>query len=241
MHQHLKIAVCDDTKSDLEHLLEVLRQCSIPSDCDVFESGEEFLTNYKSQYYDLLLTDIYMDNMNGIEMVTKLREIDTEIPVAFVTTSTDFALESYRLSALKYIEKPFKKNDLEEMLELALMKKNNVPSLILQKNRQDEKIPFNRITYLEQQGHHLFIHVYNNESVDICEKLSEVIPHFPETGYFSPHKSYLVNLDYVKYVDTDLKCFVMNDDSNIPIRRESIGSAKKALADHLFQKARRDF
>ena len=60
----------------------------------------------------------------------------------------------------------------------------------------------------------------------------------PAELFFLPHKSYAVNLSYVTRIDTSLKCFVMTDDTNIPIKRELSGKAKKALERYYFDHTR---
>ena len=239
MKEALRIAICEDTKEDEKLLLKILEKSCIPTTCTVFRSGEELLNSYQSDNFDLILTDIYMDGITGIEAITKIREIDENIPVAFVTTSTDYALESYRLSALKYIEKPYTEKEIDMILRLAQLEKDNAPSLMIRKNRQEEHIPFSQILYLEQHAHLLNIYLKNGSSIEIYEKLSSYLPQLTEQGFFSSHKSFSVNLSFVNYIDTELKCFVMQNGKNIPIRRESMGKAKKALENFLFSRTRR--
>lgn len=234
----LRIAICDDMEDDAEKLSAMLKECKTPAVCEIFSSGEALLEAYRPQKYDLLLTDIYMGGMSGVDAVAKIREIDEDIPVAFITTSTEFTLQSYRLSALKYIEKPVQLRDLEDILNLAMLKRDNAPHLLLHKNGREYAIPFYQILYLEQQNHLLHIYLKNGSSEQFYEKLSAVLPQLEEQGFFSPHKSFAVNLAFVRDIDTDYRCFIMVNDKNIPIRRESMGKAKKALEAYLFRKTR---
>lgn len=234
----LKIAICEDTHSEEEKLLAILNKSDIKASCTVFTSGEALLKAYEPQAFDLLLMDIYMGGITGVETVSKIREIDEDIPVAFITTSTDHTLESYRLSALKYIEKPFKQKDVEEILTLAQLKKSNVPALIIKRNGIAEKIPFSQILYLEQQTHQVNVYLKNKDTVKIYEKLSVLLPQLEEQNFFSPHKSFSVNISFVRFIDMELKCFVMQNNKNVPIRRESMAKAKKALENFLFNKTR---
>lgn len=236
--ESLYIAVCDDSEADAQKLSAIIEECKIPAVCEIFYSAEALLEAYEPQKYDLLLSDIYMEGLNGVDAVTRIREIDEDIPVAFITTSTDFALQSYRLSALKYIEKPVQKKDIEEILNLARMKRESAPRLPVHKNGQEFLIPYRRILYLEQQNHLLNIHLKDGEVIQIYEKLSSLLPLLETQDFFSPHKSFAVNLAYVREIDTDYRCFIMADEKNIPIRRESMGKAKKALEDFLFARTR---
>ena len=239
MLEPLNIALCEDTKSEAEKILEILKTCTIPNQCTFFQSGEELLKIYEPQKFDLLLMDIFMDGISGIDTVEKIREIDEYIPVAFITTSTDFTLESYRLSALRYIVKPFKQKDIEGILYLAKIEKDNIPCLIIHKNGNEEKIRFSNIIYIEAQSHNLMIHLKSGEIIKIYKKLSDIIPQLNEDMFFIPHKSFAVNIDEVQCINDELRCFLMSNDKNVPIRREVMSKAKKAFENKLFYNTRR--
>lgn len=239
MKDILRIAVCEDEKQESDRLLALLGESDIKNTCSVFESGEKLLGVFESGKFDLILMDIYMKgSITGIETVRKIREIDREIPVAFVTTSRDYALESYRLSAMKYIEKPCDKESIEDMLSFALLKKGDVPSLIVQKSGEQKKIPFSRILYIEQQIHKLLISIKDDKVFEVYGKLSDIEKQLPENLFFVPHKSFAVNISFVRYINTDLKCFVMENNVNIPIKRELLSKSKKALEDYLYDRTR---
>ena len=241
MQEPLKIAVCEDTSADRSRLVQILQTAAIPTQCTVFADGEALLEAFRPQAFDLLLADIFLGEgkMTGIETVSRLRDLGSDIPVAFITTSTDYTLESYRLSALKYIEKPFKPEDLNDILTLALLKKNSAPALVVQKNGRDERIPFSQIVYLEQQKHRLHIHQTDGTVLQVYERLTPLLSLLPPQDFFCPHKSFAANLAHVCSIDAELKCFVMDDGDNVPIRRESMGQAKKALENYLFGWTRR--
>ena len=235
MSDVLKIAVCEDETVQRNRLLALIDESSIKNTYNTFENGEKLLKVFEQGKYDLILMDIYMDSeLSGIETVKLIRQKDEDIPVAFVTASKDHALESYRLSAIKYIEKPYSK----DTLRLALLKKQDIPSLLIQKNGSLQKIPFADIIYIEQQVHKIFICLNNTEDVYIYGKLSDLNEQFPEEQFFIPHKSFVVNLSFVRYIDTELKCFAMGNHTNVPIRRELLTKAKNTLENYLFDRTR---
>ena len=239
MSDVLKIAVCEDETAQRNRLLALLDESSIKNIYSDFENGEKLLNVFEQGKYDLILMDIYMDSeLTGVEVIRLIREKDKNIPVAFVTTSKEHTLESYRLSAIKYIEKPYSKESIEDTLYLALLKKQDVPSLLVQKNGSLQKIPFADIIYIEQQVHKIFICINNNEDVYIYGKLSDLNEQLPEEQFFIPHKSFVVNLSFVRYIDTELKCFAMVNHANVPILRELLTKAKNTLENYLFNRTR---
>ena len=234
MAEPLYIAICEDDPADREKLVRLLEGCAIPSVPTLFSSGEALLDAYRPQQFDLLLSDIYLGGITGVETVTRLRTLDRDLPVAFVTTSTDHALEGYRLSVLKYIEKPFRQQDLEEILALARMKRDSAPVLTIRPSGQEETIRLSRITYLEQQLHHVRIHLTDGSVLELRERLSALWPQLEGSDFFRSHKSFCVNLSAVQSIDGTLRCFVLQNGEKVPIRRESLSQARQALKDHLF-------
>ena len=172
----LRIAVCEDSAIEQKRLIFLINGCGIPAVVSAFDSGEALLADFGRGKYDLIFMDIYMEGMTGIDAVTAIRKIDSHVPVAFATTSTEFALESYRLDALKYIEKPVQKKAVMELLELARFKKEQIPSLLLQISGKDVSIPFDQITYAEQMGHAVVFHLHESwmtmKTVLICSPFS---------------------------------------------------------------------
>lgn len=237
--EDLQIAVCEDLLEEQQRLLTQIQKSGIPASCTTFESGEAFLQDYRIGKYDLIFMDIYMVGITGIETVTAIREIDEAVPIAFVTTSTDHTLESYRLEALKYIEKPVKEKAVVELLRMAQLKKENTPRLILKIGGKDCSVAFERILYAEQKAHSLCLFLTGGEVLQVNEKLENVENQFLSQPFFRCHKSYLVNLSYVKALDSELMVFAMKEGKNVHIRRESMGKARKAFEAYLFEKARR--
>ncbi len=233
------IAICDDSNTEQNHLLSCINQSSTPTRCSFFSSGEEFLSSYHPGDYDLILMDIYMKELTGIDTITKIREIDQQVSVAFTTTSLDHSLESYRLSALKYIEKPVNFAAIEELLLLVQLKKKNQPSLQIKVNRNLETIYLNDIIFLEQKAWQSLIHLRGGKTITTNGKISELWSKLNSSSFLSCHKSYIVNLNYVANLDTELYLFTMTEGENVYIRRESLREVKKAYENYIFDKTRR--
>ncbi len=234
----LRVAICEDMQQECQHLLTLVQNSPIPTSCTVFASGEQLLNSFVPHSFDIVLMDIYMEGINGIDTVKKLREIQPDIPVAFTTSSIDYALESCRLSALRYMEKPVKQKDVDEVLELVQLKKDNQPCFVLSINGTTHKVPFGDIVYLEQQGHHVFVWLWNGEILQAYDKLSSFLPQFQGQLFFQPHKSFLVNLAFVRQINPELHTFVLKNKANIPITRPNTNKAKKAYEEFLFRRTR---
>jgi DNA-binding LytR/AlgR family response regulator len=189
--------------------------------------------------YDLIFLDIYMGNIQqGVNVAAEIREMDTTVTLAFTTTSIAHTLESYRLKAVGYLEKPVKPADVREMLDLALTKREIAPSVSLLIEGVYRDISLNSILYFEQQNHAVIVNTLSGK-LRTCQtvKLKQIEAMLPNT-FLHCHHSYIVNLKHVKRIDNELKTFTMQNGDNVYIRQQSMKNAAEAYKDYLFANAR---
>ena len=237
----LQAAVCEDVPADAALLVKMVEESGIPTDVRVFESGEALLESFKPGMYDVIFMDIYMGGMRGVDAASVIREIDPAVVIAFSTTSLDHTLESYRLKAFRYIEKPTRADTVKETLEYARLKRKAAPFITLKvSGGRKENIPLDSILYIESRGHVVEVHTFSgmtatSQSVSLDDMEQLLPPRFLRT-----HKSYLVNLDHVVKADRDMNVFVMKNGHRPHIRRGMFGKCEEALKLRLIEIARRD-
>lgn len=236
----LRLAICDDLPEEREALLTLLEQAPIATVCAQFASSEELLEAFRPGGFDLLLMDIYMDGMTGVEAVREIREMDESIPIAFATTSTEHTLESYRLSVLKYLEKPVRQKDINDLLHLVKLQRDSVPRLTVRQGGETQRLPLSELFCLEQKGHHVMISRKDGSIVQLYGKLSDLLPQLEEQPFFCPHKSYCVNLAFVRGINEEYQCYDMADGKKVPISRPNRSKAKRAWEDFLFVRTREE-
>lgn len=114
----MKIAVVDDDRSAFELLKTQISQLLTDrTDIVWFSSGEEFLRCADSRNFDLIILDIFMDRLTGMEVAKEIRKNDGEICIVFCTSSNDFASESYEVGASYYLRKPWDPARLKAMFD----------------------------------------------------------------------------------------------------------------------------
>ena len=240
--EQLRIAVCEDDRADRERLCALIDAGGVPASVAVFETGEDFLSAYQPDRFDLIFMDIYLDGMDGVEVVRRVRELGGDVPVAFTTASKDFALESYRLDVKKYIEKddPAAQRMVSEMLSLARDRRTERDrDVILFGRRNPLCVPAARLRYVEQQEHNLIFCLTGGETMKRKGRLDELAPLLADRPFFRCHKSYLVNLSFVQGIDREQMVFQMREGGSAYIRRELFYKARSAWENWLFSAARR--
>ena len=234
----LHIALCEDTQSDRELLERQLAESGFAVEYESFSSGEELLLAFLPGKYDVIFLDIYMDGIKGVEAAAKIRKADRTVTLVFTTTSTEHTLESYRLKAASYLEKPVKSEDVREVLELAQAKRDSAAYLTLLIEGVNRKLPLESILYFEQVNHAVYVHTHTEVlRTSQTVKLKAIEPLLSDC-FFRCHHSYIANLRYVCGVDQELKVFEMQNGDKVYIRHPSLGKSVKAYEEYLFRRAR---
>ncbi len=238
--EQLNIAICEDEHADVRYLCGLITANGIPAAISIYEKGEDFLAACRLNRFDLVFMDIYLDGLDGVEAVRQIREMDKSVPIAFITSSKDFALDGYRLNVAKYIEKPASQTDADEMISLALSKKTaREKEVFVWGRREPIEIPVSQLRYVEQQGHSLLFYLSGGNVWKRKGKMDDLEPLLATYPFFRCHKSYLVNLAFIQGIDREHMVFQMREGGNAYIRRETFYRARGAWENWLFSAARR--
>ena len=235
----IRIALCEDTEEDAERLLRCIDESGFSTKCRHFLTCEALAAEFVPGQYDLIFLDIYVDGVQqGVDVATQIRDVDAMVTLVFTTYSTEHTLESYRLKAIAYMEKPVRPDYVKEILAHVEAKRKDAPSVRLLIDGKRRKIPLESILYFEQREHVVFVNTLSgvlrtSQSVS----LRDIEPLLPDSFYRS-HQSYIANLRYVKELDQDLRIFRMQNGDVVYIRRPSIGQATKIYERWLFAAAR---
>lgn len=216
-------AICDDDKRERENIGEIVRRKMKKRgehlELDHFECGEAFVEKYERGRggYDLIFMDIYMDQLNGLEAIRQIRNHDRKAVVIFMTSSPDFAVESYSVHAFGYLLKPIEQNKVEEVMDRYMEEchPRTRQSLLVINGSAGRRIAYDDILYIESRRMSLRIVCNGGIEYSIRKKLDDVQAELPETRFLRCNQSYIVNMDRIKDVDTE---FTVENGDRIPIK-----------------------
>ncbi len=216
-----KIAILEDNPADAEyvstlavrwgeeagHTLSILR----------FPSAEAFLFQYEDEKSaDILLLDIEMGQMNGMELARKVRQGNDMVQMVFITGYPDFAAEGYEVSALHYLMKPVSPEKLWAVLDKAaanLAREEKYLSVTY--DRKTDYVPLSRILYIEAQKQYVLIYTLE-ETYRMKKSLAKTAEELDEY-FLQVHRSFCVNLRHVAQIKTG--GVVLKTGEEIPISR----------------------
>lgn len=217
----LKIAVCDDNKADQDYVISSLRRWAEETnriiEIHTFLSAEQFLFQYEEEKdFHILVLDIEMQRMNGVELAKKLRLDNRQLQILFVTGYPDFMAEGYEVDALHYLIKPVDPRKLFRVLEKAadnLTKTEKV--LLLQDNGELRRLIIRNILFVEVFSHSCTLHTTEG-IIETRISIGELGNRLGE-AFIRVHRSYLVNLGQIKRIaKTDI---FLEDGSTVPLAR----------------------
>lgn len=175
-----------------------------------FRDGDEIAENYAGDY-DIILMDIQMQFMDGMTAAEKIREMDDDVVIMFITNMTNYAIRGYQVDALDYVVKPVEYFSFCKKLERALsrVQKKKSPTITIKIPSGAMKLKASDIYYIESEGHNL--HYVTKKGKFKCRaKIQTAEDDLSQYGFFRSNKSYLVNMQYVEGVD-DGCCLVKGD------------------------------
>lgn len=221
----LHIAVCDDESTALQELAEEALKwaqaegeaCSV----ETFASADAFWFVWEERKdLDLLLLDIEMPGMDGMELARRLRQAGECMGIIFVTGNPDFALEGYDLEAVSYIVKPVRRERLWAALGRARERAGRRPAVLVPLSGGEvEKLYVSDICFLESDGHESF--VWKRDGSRLVSKagirqLEQELEGCTD-AFFKPHRSYFINLGHVERIGK--KDVRMANQMSVPIAR----------------------
>lgn len=218
MDSPLKIAICEDCKTDAQRLVTCICQSGLLAQWDLYESGEALVSGFLPGKYGLIFMDIYLNGIAGVEAAKAVRERDAGVVIAFTTSSEEHTLESYRLGALKYLVKPVSAGDVAEAMRLAEMILRERKTVSLLTGGRRAELPLETILYFEVQDHTVLAHTVSGVlRASQAERLSSLEARLPCPPFLRCHHSYLVNLRHVDRVESD---FIMVNGGRARIRQK---------------------
>lgn len=225
------IAICDDEKAEAEYLRVLVDKWSAANKYNAaittFESAEAFLFDYAgNKNYDIILLDIEMGKINGVELAKIIRKDNESVQIVFITGFPDFIAQGYEVSALNYLIKPVAEKKLSGVLDKAyknLGKKER--AVLFDINGESVRIPAGNIISAEAFAHSVEV-TTTAEKFEIRQTTVET-ENLLGDGFIRCHRSYIVGLKYIKRITkTDV---ILDNGIVIPLSRRLYDGVNRAF------------
>ena len=231
----MKLAIVEDEEKSVELLLDYIRKFErekgVNLEAVCFRDGLSFLDHYQADF-DIVFMDIEMPHLDGMTAAGKLRELDENVCLIFVTNLASYAIKGYEVDAMDFIVKPVRyfsfSLKLERAMKICMRRKKTELVLPAEENRR--RLIIQDITYIEVKGHTLIYHTVSENTFSVRGTLSAEENKLSEKGFARCSNSFLVNMDRVTSVS---KSSLMVGNEELPISRTQRVDFMRALADHV--------
>lgn len=233
----LKISLCDDEPQQISQMKILLHEWSENNNIEIetheYCSAEQFLFDYENNTCDLLLLDIEMTGLNGMELAKSLRDKGDLLPIIFITGFSEYMGDGYDVEALHYLLKPVKKEKLFEVLDRYITKCQMSVQLILPCENGAVRVAEDSIFYCEAMGKktHLYL---SDGKILICTIGISKLTNELSSDFIPCHRSYLIHLRYIRSIG---KTAVMMDNGReLPLSRRLYESVNRAFITYYKEK-----
>ncbi|WP_461205959.1 LytR/AlgR family response regulator transcription factor [Clostridium sp. DL1XJH146] len=236
----INIAICDDDKDELEKISDYVsknfKDLDIEFKITLFTEGEDLIEeiNLSKEVYDIIFLDIYMQFSNGIDIARKIREFDKACKIIFITSSKEYAIDSYDVKAFYYILKPINEEKLKNVVkEVIETLSNDNKSIFIKNKKGNYRVIYKDILYLESKARVVNIHMKSGEIINFYSILDEFIENLKDERFVKCHKSFFVNMDYILKIEN--KFVFLKGNVKIPISTANRIKLKENYFNYLFK------
>ena len=204
----IKIAIVEDEAAVRDQLTDYVRrytrQYGTEFEVTCFTDGDEILENYRPAF-DIIFLDVEMKRLNGMETAQRIRELDDDVLLIFITNMAQYAIRGYAVGALDYVLKPVPYFAFSQQLQKALgqLEKRERHYLAVVVDGGMRRLDAAEIYYLESEGHK--VHFYTEkEDFIVPGTLKNYEEKLVGRAFARCNSGYLVNLAQVSGVQQDM-------------------------------------
>lgn len=237
----MRIAICDDEQMFLDLIRGILIKefKNHSTDCEIitFKTCKDFLLSHRINNFDIVFLDIIMPEMNGFETAKEIRKISERTYIIFITTESSLVYDSFEFQPFYFVPKGTKKF-VEERLALVANKlvirfsADKQISLPLPYGKNILLTPM-QIKYLRSSANYTEYILADNSVVKIRQKLDGAMTCLSENLFARIHKSYAVNMKYIKTIDYRSYGLLLDDNTFLNISRKYKNNLEEAYCSYL--------
>lgn len=237
----MRIAIVDDITSEQVNLrtrLDAqLARLSLDATILCFDSGADFLLAAEKERFTLVFLDIYMRSENGVNTAETLRRFDTDCLLVFTTTSTDHALDGFRVRAFHYLVKPYSDASLSSLFD-EIIKRFPANDRYIEINTTGSSVPvrlrFQEILYAQHYQHQIHIYRTDGQETMTRQTFRKFTASLTDERFFLCSRGVIVNMEHAK--DFDGADFILKTGKRVPVSRNLARAARIAFGDFLFER-----
>ena len=231
----MNIIICDDCETDALAAKEVIKQAAhelhIKTEFDIYSNATdvEHKLLVKKEPADILILDIDMPEISGLELAEKLRTADSKLIIIFLSAHEEFVFKAIEFQPFRYIRKMRIKIEMPLAVRSAVrvIEANRDRQIVLNTDDGEMKVMISEIMYYETEKRKISVHLKNGNNLLANKKIAEMQDLINKDSFIMIHRSCVVNADYVKNILNGI--IVLDNDEKLIVSRPRFKTVKQQL------------
>ncbi|ROR29126.1 LytTR family two component transcriptional regulator [Mobilisporobacter senegalensis] len=231
----ITVVICDDEQAFINRMKEYIKRFSEENKEEFsvreFTSGQTLLNSYNANF-QIIFLDIKMPELDGIETAKRIRQMDSNVIIIFLTSLVKYVLAGYSVNAANYLIKPLEYKKFKIEMEKAVIKAVSIKNgyITVKNDKGFFKIYLSTLKYIETYQRNTMIHT-TKEDIISYKKMQDHEKDLEGYPFVRCHTSYIVNMQYIEsVVGNDL---TLSSGEIIPISKQKKKDLMQNLAEYL--------
>lgn len=238
MKDKIRIAICEDEvkwrDEIINHLSKYKNERQYRIAWEYFNESSMLLAEYKHSdhmMFDIIITDIEMSKLSGVDMANEIRNIDENVIIIFLTQYTKYMRDCFTSQPFRFWEKPVEYDLLKKDMDIAMEKINNIhnrKSFPFVSEGVAYRIPYNEIYYFSADLKRIVVHL-KDKKYTFIGKMKNYAKKWEDNGFICCHRSYFVNIEYVEHLEkSDL---YLTNGKWVPVSQSHLNAVKAYILE----------
>ena len=231
------VAICDEDPREIQltiDAIDVFNQTKPVRDQVIvraFPSAKHLWFEMVDQdIADIFILDINMPEMNGLELAHRIHQINSRAVIIFLDSHIEYADDSYKVDAFRFILKSERMEHLPEALDAALIRLKDERNQYVGFRQDGEivRVPFGEIIYVEKVDRKLLVHTMRQGNIYSNETLAKLFERLNSKRFLYADQSYFVNVDHILKLGSHTVTLI-GEKTPIPVSRRMWPALKSAV------------
>jgi DNA-binding LytR/AlgR family response regulator len=236
----MRLAIVDDESVYRNQIAELIDSiCGrFEVSCFLYADGSELIRSFENGFkLDAIFLDIEMKDVDGMTAARKIREYSRDIPIVFLTSHTELAMDGYEVEAFRFLSKPVNETKLRETLADLEKRLKVDEKIVLHKDGEEIINSISDLVYVEAANNSVRF-CFRRDSVELRMKFTDAVNMVDELSpdFIKIHRSYYVSLAHMKKLSaTDV---LLDNRETLPVARSASAEAKQKLLEFIRRNSR---
>ncbi len=231
----INIVICDDVKADADTAKDIIirtaREIPVHAEFDYYDKAADVERRFlqKHELADILILDIDMPEMSGLELAERLRQEMKELLIIFLSAHEEFVFKAIEFQPFRYIRKICLNAEMPLAIQSAykVLKSRQVQQIALKTDDGEVKEHLSDILYIESESRKVSVHLANGMHYTANHKMTDIQNMISSENFVMIHRSCIVNSDYIKNITNGI--LILENDEKLVVSRLKYKEVKQKL------------